>query len=888
MKAGVYFRGAVALFIALFLYQLSRAADPFALALKPDGPRIELWWPTAITSAGQQVWPEYEVQYSADLTNWIPIGGKVRGLSGLSGPLLNLSLEQQSGPVFYRIIGDPNSPATNETGSGGAEVLGYDAEFSTRLNQIGLLSLQDFATNASKVAYQPQLTWDPTTAQFWTNFSSTNIHMDSVPLAYPWGMGTNIPYNYLLDTNEMAIFITNGFVVSERLGSASFGDAYYRIFNADLPVFVTSDSVLHAWHKSYQSILEELEQYELSPLLEQVTSNMSVQLPTIWQQYGQGPLGNSILDADYFLTVARSLWATQQVASALGNADVNQQVANTLASIKSQVPVQGFPIFGSFREIDFSQFIVRGHYTDSDQLQRYFRALMWCSRIDLRLATFPPNKEDDIRQLGTAIVMYYLLNQSGQFSNWSTLEQVTRMFVGVTDSMTFAQLGELLANAKIGSPGDIPDLPTLTNLQTRLLSGELGAQNIQGDDLLSPFSREQLKLPRSFTVCGQKFVLDSWVFSQTVFDRVLWTPDNGTNIMLGKVTRRKPSCLDAAFAVLGNDQIVPELVARMTNENGVPFRDGPNLPYQHNLLAVRQTIDQQDPGNWTDNIYSAWLAALRALSGPTTDSIYPESMRTRSWAMKTLNTQLASWTQLRHDTLLYVKPSYTASIVCGYPAGFVEPRPGFWRQMKTLATIAANSISKLPAGSALLLNVQSNQMSFLSNFSAQISTLESISEKELAQQPLSLEETDFLKNVVELVSAYSNYRQWNGWYPQLFYKNYQFLSIWALPPCDLWDALVTDVHTDPPDPFFSGDPGAVIHEGIANVNLMLIAVDNGPDRMVYAGPVLSHYEFELAGVNRMTDQQWKSNVLAGQKPAQPGWTTSYLVPGRITIPPGNQ
>ena len=44
--------------------------------------------------------------------------------------------------------------------------------------------------------------------------------------------------------------------------------------------------------------------------------------------------------------------------------------------------------------------------------------------------------------------------------------------------------------------------------------------------------------------------------------------------------------------------------------------------------------------------------------------------------MKTLTTQLASWTHLRHDTLLYVKQSYSARTACVYPAGYVEPRDG--------------------------------------------------------------------------------------------------------------------------------------------------------------------------------------------------------------------
>ena len=178
-------------------------------------------------------------------------------------------------------------------------------------------------------------------------------------------------------------------------------------------------------------------------------------------------------------------------------------------------------------------------------------------------------------------------------------------------------------------------------------------------------------LPRSFTFMGQKFVLDSWALNKLVFDDILWIENGITN----KVMRRIPSALDVAFSVLGNSQIVPELVARMTNQNGRLFRDG--YPYQHNLSAVRNVIDSQHPYCWQSSIYTDWLAALRTLSPPTTDAKYPESMRTRAWAMKTLNTQLASWTQLRHDTILYAKPSYTGMLICMYPSGFVEPRVEF-------------------------------------------------------------------------------------------------------------------------------------------------------------------------------------------------------------------
>ena len=92
------------------------------------------------------------------------------------------------------------------------------------------------------------------------------------------------------------------------------------------------------------------------------------------------------------------------------------------------------------------------------------------------------------------------------------------------------------------------------------------------------------------------------------------------------------------------------------------FRDG--LPYQHNLAAVRAVMDASNRARWDSNIYMGWLACLRELSAPTTDAKYPEAMRTRAWAMKTLNTQLASWTQLRHDTILYAKQSWSAGCAC--------------------------------------------------------------------------------------------------------------------------------------------------------------------------------------------------------------------------------
>src|SRR6266487_1562824 len=290
---------------------------------------------------------------------------------------------------------------------------------------------------------------------------------------------------------------------------------------------------------------------------------------------------------------------------------------------------------------------------------------MWLGRIDVPVAggTFNRGCEDRFaspRELGMAIVLSHLLNASGKLDTWSDMERIIQTFVGATDSMTFAQLGGLLAGAGIQTLADVRDLATLDKIQADIVRGELGVQNIRSDWFAQPLGgAARYALPQTFTVFGQKFVPDSWAFSQTVFSSILWAENGVTN----KVQRRVPGALDTAFSVLGNDQIVPELVAQMKGTfpdpdrpHALRFRDG--LPYQHNLAAVRAVMDSQEPSVWDSNIYMNWLACLRDLSAPTTDAKYPEAMRTRPWAMKTLNTQLASWTHLRHDTILYAKQSY--------------------------------------------------------------------------------------------------------------------------------------------------------------------------------------------------------------------------------------
>ena len=82
------------------------------------------------------------------------------------------------------------------------------------------------------------------------------------------------------------------------------------------------------------------------------------------------------------------------------------------------------------------------------------------------------------------------------------------------------------------------------------------------------------------------------------------------------------------------------------------------------------------------NLYNLWLGALRALSpgrrpAPGQAPRPARGGAHRGLGRRVLNTQLASWAELRHDTILYAKQSYTGGVACEFPDAYVDPYPAF-------------------------------------------------------------------------------------------------------------------------------------------------------------------------------------------------------------------
>ena len=337
-----------------------------------------------------------------------------------------------------------------------------------------------------------------------------------------------------------------------------------------------------------------------------------------------------------------------------------------------------YPFFSeTCKEIDFSQFRPRGHYANDEQLSNYFRAMMWLGRIEVYLLApqntdssgfCPPQTFSDIqRQTIDAVLITELMNLAEVNLLYDEIEEIISFFVGEQDNVTPQNLQTVIEDAELTTAQALLDSVTLLNFQSLLMENSFAFQRIQSQILYhDPFSTESVQPASAFMLFGQRYIIDSYVTSQVVYDKIIY--ENRF------ICRLFPSTLDVLFT-LGNDAAGQLLVDELDTYH-----------YATNLSALRYLVDSYDEEFWTSSIYNMWLNAIRALNPPKTRDDLPSFMQTAGWWQQKMNTQLASWTELRHDNLLYAKPSYTSGIGCSYPYGYVEPIPEFYRRLNTLST----------------------------------------------------------------------------------------------------------------------------------------------------------------------------------------------------------
>lgn len=140
-------------------------------------------------------------------------------------------------------------------------------------------------------------------------------------------------------------------------------------------------------------------------------------------------------------------------------------------------------------------------------------------------------------------------------------------------------------------------------------------------------------------------------------------------------------------------------LAAMVDSEWAASRLGPNNSafLSETLKAVRRDrMRDRDYGENYGTLYEEYLDTLSSLfAAPDPDA--PAFMTSDAWSAKTCQTCLSSWVQQRHSYVLQAKIAMSASAAFSVPAGLIEPNPDF---LQHFAALVAHTRERLAAGGA--------------------------------------------------------------------------------------------------------------------------------------------------------------------------------------------
>lgn len=618
----------------------------------------------------------------------------------------------------------------------------------------------------------------------------------------------------------------------------------------EIPSFITSDSCLELFHLYFDYTLRTLEEERLSNALDEFLAEILTKLEEemrrpecgpnilqdlkIWQAYfqtGKMLMKMGAQQAEATERQAASDWdhsgeyiespETMPDENPLAEIPAEPAIKEELQLIIKHAGREESPILK--REIDYTQFTVRGHYGRNAKLKAYFQTMMWLNQCWFSLKKDEPVDLIKIRQV--MLLLDIIRKSPALYQSWEALYSAVTYFTGESEDLTVAEAGKL--QNRLFTNGDLNALddPALQAKYAELLG-------------TMPPPRIVPKTGVNFRVFPQRFTPDSHILQSLVFTK------EGNEIGTPENPRLLPKGLDI-MAVFGSERAF-EILDKIFGETR--YRN-----YTEILQKTKNEYSRISSAEWQTNMYWGWLFVLKSFLTPA-DTTMPMFMRTQAWLDKSLNTALASWAELRHDTLLYVKQFSAEGGEGGLgwepiipkPKGYVEPNLLFYERLSSLMQISLMELKKQEM-------LDSDAAKKAGKYLEIVKRLGVISRKELNQEIVTDDDYQFMRQYgaeMEYLTAFFK----GGTVP--FYENEGQV------------ALIADVGSD------GQIQMTFLHEAVGKVRSMLVEVEIENKKQLNQGGVFTYYEFPVPG-KRLNDREWREMLRNKQAPPLPVWTDSY-------------
>jgi hypothetical protein len=621
-----------------------------------------------------------------------------------------------------------------------------------------------------------------------------------------------------LTSDVVARLEAQGFVVVPSM-SALFHPKYQEIHYEGEVHYVTTDVAYHYLHLAFSKVLRDLEQHQLLPILEGLLDGL-----VDASRRQRGELADTPL-ADYADRVVQLYEATAVLAGldvgpigprAEAEVELALQAADLAESpITAVLPCR--PLASMSGCVDFSLFKPRGHYTRNAALKRYSRAMSVLGNESFGVTS------GEALQMA-ALTARVLVEDEDLLDAWAHIYDPTAFLVGAADDYTPAELAGVLDDL-------VPQWRSDPTLVTVAVGRDAGRELLD----LRPVGIDPDAA--SVRVMGARFVVDSYIYDQLRFPNV-GDPPWG---------RRYATPLDLV-ATFGSD-----LAYDIMEDDGALTDPGTGrhwTNYDSQLAMLAGLIDARSLEDWSGTVYDAWLWSLEPV-WMRHGTAYPDYMRSRTWEIKDLQTALGSYTELKHDTILYAKQSYAPEgdyEPVPYPEArhWVEPNPAAFGRMLAVLDVLRDGLR----GRALLPS-SSDNAALIAALGTFLQRLQRLANEELAGMPISADDNEWLQYIGSTLEALwirsSDAPDEAGEFPEQ----------------DTKAALVADIMRT---------TSHILELGTGHVDTIYVLVPTDDGRFQIAeGAVYSYYEFwRSVGDGRLTDEEWWQ-LLDTSPPERPGW-----------------
>ncbi|HKQ77868.1 MAG TPA: DUF3160 domain-containing protein [Blastocatellia bacterium] len=433
-------------------------------------------------------------------------------------------------------------------------------------------------------------------------------------------------------------------------------------------LYITPDLAFERVHFFFSAALEEIEEKRLSHELGEILDDLEEGLRNARSRAREGIVGELLARNEAHIKVARCLLNDHAPPS---SGPVEEEMKLILAADSTAVS----PVMGYLE--DYTQYIARGHYTKSEGMERYFRAMTWLGRAAFYVESNPAagiDEESATRLTAQAMLLIAIGSRIKSVSRRLTkFESAMTALVGESDDLTLAEADSLIshvAGARWTELENESDYATIIGARQVEQARAWMRSNARRPRILGAHAAEgRVSPPLSIRVIGQRFSVDSYTFQNLTFDRV-------KDLTLSEAERRRrPSNTPSPPAQPAPALPITLSVTKQKRQvRGMPR----GLDF---LMALGSKLARAELARGLDDRYAGYAEQSERLRTEipamleSSDSFTAHYLRAVQNALRdetplSLNSAMGAWILLRYDLSAYIKQSYTS-----IPKGLAPRRP---------------------------------------------------------------------------------------------------------------------------------------------------------------------------------------------------------------------